>query len=156
MMASTSRTTTYARHSEPAVSLLWHTWPIVDERRWSWMMLALIFAVAVFIWYIGGGWLLSMLAALGLGITLWEFFLPVEYEIASHGIRRRVLGRTRLIPWHAIRAYQIRPTGVVLFQRSDPRHLDLLRSLFIPNPPVAGDLIEALRQQASHATEMTE
>ena len=35
----------------------------------------------------------------------------------------------RLVPWHAIRAYQLRSTGVVFFQRADPTPIDLLQQL---------------------------
>ena len=52
-----------------------------------------------------------------------------------------LLGRTRLVPWHAIRAYQLRPTGIVLYQRSDPGNFDLLRSMFVPYPPDADELL---------------
>lgn len=138
--------------SEQLVSMIWHSWPIVDHRRWSWLVVLGIVGLGIMVGFLGGSALLAFAAACGLAATLWQFFLPVEYEIAAHGLRRRVLNRTRLIPWHAIRAFEIRPTGVVLYQRNDPRRLDLLRSIFVPNPATPEDLLEALRRYASHAT----
>jgi hypothetical protein len=97
---------------------------------------------------------LSLAATGGLAATLWSFLLPVDYEIASQGLRRRVLRRTRLVPWHAVRAYQLRPTGVVLHQRSDPGAVDMLKSMFVPYPSDADELLVAMRQYASHAVEL--
>ena len=96
----------------------------------------------------------GVVAAVALLIALWSLWLPVEYEVASQGLRRRVLNRTRLVPWHAIRAYQLRPTGVLLYQRGDPASLDVLRSMFIPFPSDADELLTMLRHHASHAIEL--
>jgi hypothetical protein len=102
----------------------------------------------------GGGWILAVVAAAGLAVTLWPFLLPVKYEVSSLGVRRRVFNRMRLVPWHAIRAYQLRPTGIVLYQRSDPSAVDLLRSMFVPYPADADELLVAMRHYASHAAEL--
>jgi len=153
-MDSTTRTKTPAAKPEHAATLLWQSWPLADRLRWSWLVVLAIGGVGAAVWYLSGGWLLAIAAAAGLAATLWSFFLPVEYEVASHGLRRRVLGRTRLVPWHAIRAYRLRPAGVVFYQRSDPSNFDLLRSLFVPYPSDADELLCAVRQHASHATEL--
>jgi hypothetical protein len=141
-------------HGERGVALIWHDWPIADNRRWSWLVVPILIALGTTIWFFTGAILLAVAAPIGLASTLWQFFLPVEYEVATHGLRRRVFGRTRLVPWHAIRAYQLRPSGVVLYQRGDPSRLDLLRSMFVPYPPEADELPLALRQHASHAAEL--
>jgi hypothetical protein len=153
-MGSTTRTKTPPVRPEETVTLAWRVWPLADKRRWSWLVLVVIAGVGAGVWYLGGGLLLAIVATCGLAATLWQFFLPVEYEVAPHGLRRRVVGRTRLVPWHAIRAYRLRPAGVVFYQRSDPGNFDLLRSLFIPYPPDADELLCAVRRHASHATEL--
>jgi hypothetical protein len=153
-MASTTRSKTPPVSPEQAATLTWRTWPLANRRRWSWLAVILIAGVGVGVWYLSGGLLLALAAMAGLATTLWQFFLPVEYEIASHGLRRRVLGRTRLVPWHAIRAYRLSPAGIVFYQRSDPGNFDLLRSMFVPYPSDADELLCAVRQHASHATEM--
>jgi hypothetical protein len=104
----------------------------------------------------GGGWLLALAAVVGLAITLRQFLLPVGYEIASIGIRRQSMRRSRLIPWHAVHAYQLRATGVVLYQRSDPSKLDLLRSSFVPYPSDPDELLVAIRPHLSHAVEISQ
>lgn len=154
-MESTKRTKTLPVSSEQAATLTWRTWPLADRRHWSWLAVVLIAGVGAGVWQLGGGFVLAIAATGGLTTTLWQFFLPVEYELAAHGLRRRVLGRTRLVPWHAIRAYRLRPAGAVFYQRSDPGNYDLLRSLFVPYPSDADDLLCAVRQHASHAAELT-
>jgi hypothetical protein len=103
---------------------------------------------------VGGGWLLAVAAVVGLAGTLWQLLLPVRYEADSLGIRRNALGRSRLIPWHAVRAFQLRPTGVVLYQRVEPTTIDLLRSAFIPYPADEDELLCALREHLPHAVEL--
>ena len=56
--------------------------------------------------------------------------------------------------WQAVRAYQLRSTGVVLFQQPDPSAIDLLRSIFIPYPADEDELLCALRDYLSHAVEL--
>jgi hypothetical protein len=104
--------------------------------------------------YLGGGWLLALAAIAGLIVTLRQFVLPIKYETTSLGIRRRTLRRSRLIPWHAVKAYRLRPTGVVLYQRHDATKLDLLRSMFVPYPDEPDELLLAIRSQLSHAVEI--
>jgi hypothetical protein len=154
-MTSTSRSIKQPVRPEQEDLLAWRSWPLVDARRWSWLVLVVLASVVGGVWYLGGGWMLAGVAAAALGVTLWAFWLPVDYEVASLGLRRRVLNRTRLVPWHAIRAYQLRSTGIVIYQRSDPGIVDMLRSMFIPFPPEADELLVAMRQYASHAVELS-
>ena len=95
------------------------------------------------------------LVAVGtLALALWQFLLPVTYEICSLGVRRYALGRMRLVPWTAIRAYQLRSTGVVFFQRTDPTAVDLLSSLFVPYPSDEDEVVVAVRLYLPHAVEL--
>ncbi len=151
---STGRSTSQSVITERAVPVAWRSWPLVDQRRWSWLVMALLVAVGGGVWFLGGGWLLAVVVTLGLATTLWKYFMPIDYELAPLGLRRRVLGRTRVVPWHSIRAYRLRPSGVVLYQRSEAGVIDLLRSMFVPFPPDADDLVSAMRQYASHAAEV--
>jgi hypothetical protein len=140
--------------SESSSTLSWRSWPLVDSRRWSWLVPLAVLGVGAGVSYLGGGWLLALAVVAGLGVTLRHFVLPIDYEITSLGIRRRTMRRSRLVPWHAVRAYQLRPTGVVLYQRHDATKLDLLRSMFVPYPDEPDELLIAIRSQLSHAVEM--
>jgi hypothetical protein len=139
----------------PAVEKLqWRKWPLVDNRRWSWLTIFGIFAVGGIVGYFSGSWLLALFAMAGLTATLWQFFVPVHYELASLGLRRRALGRTTFLAWKAVRAYQTRPTGAVLFTRPDPTAIDLLRSVFVPYPAEEDEALCALRNHLAHAVEL--
>jgi hypothetical protein len=102
----------------------------------------------------GGGWPLAVLAVAGLAITLRQFLFPVHYEVTPLGIRRQLFRRSRLVPWHAVHAYQLRPTGVVTYRRIDPTTFDVLRSLFVPYPSDPDELLVAIRPHLSHAAEI--
>jgi hypothetical protein len=85
---------------------------------------------------------------------VWKYLLPVTYEFCSLGVRRYTLRRMRLVPWTAIRAYQLRPTGIVFFRRSDPTPVDLLSSLFVPYPSDEDEAVVTVRLNLPHATEL--
>ncbi len=153
-MASTTRTTPQPAAEDQAPLLRWRCWPLMDHPRWSWLVAVAILAVGILVWFLGGGWLLAAAAMTGLAATLWQFLLPVDYEISTLGLRRRALRRARLVPWHTVRAYQPRTSGIVLYQRSDPTKLDLLRSVFVPYPADEDELLCAARQHLSHAVEL--
>ncbi len=155
-MPSTVRTTDHVAQ-EQASPLRWRCWPLMDHPRWSWLAVALVIVVVGFVWYFGGGWFLSVAAAIGLAATIWQFWVPIDYEIDPLGVRRYAARRTRLVPWHAVRAYQLRPTGVVLYPHGDPTKLDLLRSMFVPFPPhtdQADQIVSTMREHLAHAKEL--
>jgi len=140
-------------HEEPLL-LRWRSWPLVEHRRWSWLVVLSMAAVSGCIWYAGGGWPLALATFAGMAVTLWQFLLPVDYELTPLGLRRSALRRTRLVPWQSVRAFQARTTGVILYQRADPTGIDLLRSLFVPYPSDEDDLLCALRHYLSHSVEL--
>jgi hypothetical protein len=139
---------------EDTAVIRWRDWPLVDQRRWSWVVPAGVLAMGATVWYVGGGWLGSLAAMAGLVATSWQFFLPVDFELDSLGIRRKALGRVQIVPWRAVRAYQPRPTGVVLYQCHEPTKLDVLRSLFVPYPADEDEMLCAMREHLSHAVEL--
>jgi hypothetical protein len=137
-----------------AGSLRWRTWPLVDQPTWSWVVPLGILSVGSFVYWFAGSWFLAILACAALTAAFWQFLLPVTYEVTSLGLRRQALRRLRLVPWQAIRAYQMRTTGAALFRRADPTALDLPSSLFVPYPPDADELLVALRLYLPHAVEV--
>src|SRR3954465_7708362 len=130
-MESTIRSLTKEVEVEPSppATIRWRSWPLASDWRLSWVFPVGILCVGGMVWWLGGGRLLGLLAAAALALAAWQYLLPVTYEISSLGLRRYVVGRMRLVAWSAIRAYQLRSTGVVFFQRSDPTAIHLLSSL---------------------------
>jgi hypothetical protein len=155
-MGSTVRSLTQQVESESTTSatIRWRSWPLADDWHRSWMLPAGILGVGTVVAWLGGGWLVGLIAVAALSLALWQFLLPVTYEISSLGVRRYALGRMRLVPWTAIRAYQLRSTGVVFFQRSDPTAVDLLSCLFVPYPRDEDEVVVAVRLYLPTATEL--
>jgi len=140
---------------ESAVDKLqWRKWPLVDNRRWSWLTIVGVLAVGGIVSYFSSNWPLALIAMAGLTATLWQFFVPVRYELGSLGLRRSALGRTTFLGWQAVRAYQLRPTGAILFTRPDPTAIDLLQSAFVPYPADEDEALCALRNYLEHAVEL--
>lgn len=121
---------------------------------WSWLVPLGILSIGGSVYWLGGGWFLAALACAALSAAFWQFLLPITYEVTSLGLRRQALRRLRLIPWQAIRAYQLRSTGVACFRRPDPTAMDLPSCLFVPYPSDADELLVALRLYLPHAVEV--
>jgi hypothetical protein len=154
-MGSTVRSAIWPQSPELGFgSLRWRDWPLVDRRKSSWLMPLLIVTVAFGVYWLTDSVILPLAASICLAITLWSFLLPTSYEVTPLGLRRRALGRVRLFPWQAVRAYQLRPTGAVLFRQPDPTPINIPRSLFVPFPPDVDELIVALRLYLPHAVEV--
>lgn len=155
-MGSTVRSisrTVDGEHTAPA-TIRWRSWPLVDNVSWSWLIPVGMLAVGAAVWWLGGGPMVGLIAVAALGISLWQFMLPVTFEITPMGVRRFALRHMRLVPWQAIRAYQLRTTGVLFFQRSDPTTLDLLSGLFVPYPRDEDEVVVAVRLYLPHAVEV--
>jgi hypothetical protein len=152
-MGSTTRRTMQPGQ-EAAATIWWRSWPLAEQPRRSWLAVCGMLSAGGLVYGAGGGWLLASAAAAGLAGTLWQYLLPVSYEIGPLGLRRFALRRSRLFPWHAVRAYRLRPTGIVLYQRDDPTPLDLLRALFVPYPPEEDEMLCAIRERLPHAVEL--
>jgi hypothetical protein len=154
-MSSTSISSRRSQASEPAAApLRWQTWPLVEHPRWSWTVPVGILAAGGGVTYLSGNWLAGLVATAALAISLWQFLLPVSYEISPLGLRRQALGRMRLVPWHAVRSYHPQATGVVLYPVPDPTAVDVLRSLFVPYPADEDEMLCAVREYLGHAMEL--
>ncbi|HEX3601684.1 MAG TPA: hypothetical protein VHU84_16140 [Lacipirellulaceae bacterium] len=97
---------------------------------------------------------MASVAVGALAITLRSFFLPTNFEVTPLGLRRRSLRSIRVIPWQSIRAYKVRATGVIVYQRSDPSPIDLSQSLFVPFPNEFADILLAMKSYLPHAMEI--
>jgi hypothetical protein len=118
------------------------------------VVLAGIMTIAILVTYASGNWWIGLVASAALAAGLWQFLIPTVYEVDSTGFRRSALGRTRLVPWHAVRAYRPCATGIVLYQRPDPTAVDALRSVFLPYPEDEDGLLCAVREHLGHAIEL--
>src|SRR3990172_12551025 len=87
-MGSTSRIMIYEAGQEPASTMRWRSWPLVDRPRWSWLVVFGMLAAGGLVWYLGGGWLLAVAAVGGLAGTLRQFLLPAGFELDTLGVRR--------------------------------------------------------------------
>jgi hypothetical protein len=155
-MGSTVRSLTKPAEAESAAlaTIGWRNWPLADHWRWSWMIPLGILLIGAMVTWLGGGWPLGLVAVAALAVAAWQFLIPVTYEVCSPGLRRYALGRMRLVPWSAIRSYQLRATGVVFYQRPDPAAADILSSMFVPYPKDEDEVVVAVRLYLPHAVEL--
>jgi hypothetical protein len=157
-MGSTIRSTgpPILLHTTTTESIRWRSWPLVDHASWSWTVIAGIALIGGFVVWMGGSWILATLVIAALAVIFWQYLVPVSFELTPLGLRRYALRRVRLVPWQAIRAYQLRTTGVIFFQRPTPTKIDVLSGLFVPYPADEDEMVVAVRMYLPHATELTE
>jgi hypothetical protein len=138
-----------------AGSLRWRSWPLVDRIAWSWLIPLGIAIVGLFVFWKDDNLFVSIAAMAAVAISMWPLWLPTTFEVTSLGLRRKTPRRIRLIPWTAIRSYQLRATGAMLFQQPEPSTFDVMRGLFVPYPEEPDELVVALRLYLPHATELS-
>jgi len=110
----------------------WRSWPLVRSPMRSVAVLLGVMAVGVLVWTTVGSWLLGLLAAVGLLVTLWRFLLPITLELSEHGVDQWVYGHRLRIPWRAIRRYQVCSAGVLLVPHGERTIMAPFRSLYLP------------------------
>ncbi|HEX7448911.1 MAG TPA: hypothetical protein VF306_15260 [Pirellulales bacterium] len=118
-----------ARRAAPP-PLMWRVWPLEEGGPTAWL-LALLLGGAVLL----AGWqtrsaIAALLAGAVAGIAAWRYFLPVYYEVNSHGVFQTVLGRRRRISWRSIGRIELCRDGV-LIAPSDSLS-PALRGIYLP------------------------
>jgi hypothetical protein len=154
MSVASSSIRTAGRELAEMDMLRWRSWPLRDNIHWSWAVVLACALAGGAVTLVSGNWLLGILAMAALAVAGRQFLLPATYEVYSLGFRRHTLGRTRIVPWHAVRAYRPSATGIILFQRPDPTAVDALRSFFLPYPADEDELLCAVREHLGHAVEL--
>lgn len=105
-------------------------WPLRDEPWLAWTLLIVLAGSAV----VAGeqlGVLAGVLAAVALAVAAWRLWLPVTWELNSHGVTETAFGRSIRIPWNAIGAWRDYPGGVLLLPDPDAAPVLALRGRFI-------------------------
>ncbi len=67
-------------------------------------------------------------------LSIWRAFVPVYFEINTHGITHWTFGRRRFIAWDDIRSYRIQPNGILLYSHANPYPLESFRGFYLPVP----------------------
>ena len=110
----------------------WRSWPLMKSPVRSGAVLAGVATVGLLVWAAVGNWLLGLLAAAALAVSLWRFFMPVTFALSEYGVDQWVYGRRLRIPWQAIRRYQVCSAGVLLVPHGERTIMAPFRSLYLP------------------------
>jgi hypothetical protein len=126
--ASDQKTST----EQPPAPIRWLSWPARDNAAVTSLVVVGLLAAAVVICMFSGRLVLAFLVILVLVAALWRFFLPVEFELSEKGVRQRLFGRQRHIPWQVIRRYEVCSAGVLLLPHEDRSVMAAFRGLYLP------------------------
>ena len=124
------RASTSSARAPAVVSV--RSWPMVDEGLGGALPLIVAAIVAIVVGAATqkpvAGWLAYSLLAL----CAWRAWLPTRFVVGPEGVRHLVLGRERLVPWSAVRRYQLDQRGVFFLPLEEPAPIDFTRALFVP------------------------
>lgn len=108
----------------------WH-FPLRDRGLGAWLAMLVPLAAGLLIHWRFEQWWFGVLVALVGYAALWRNWLPIHVSLSAAGIRERCLGIERRIGWTAIRAYEIRPYGLLLFPDDRLTRVAPLRGLYL-------------------------
>ena len=117
---------------DPPSSLSWRSWPLGQNILGGSILLISLSVAGMGVHFVTGQIHLALLAAAVLAIALWRFFLPVAFELNADGVNQWLFGRHKLIPWRAIRRYEVYSSGVLLLPFYDGCVMDAFRGLHLP------------------------
>jgi hypothetical protein len=109
---------------------LWH-WPLRDRRLGAWVAMGVpLIAGLLIAWRFEQWWSGVIVGLIGYAV-IWRNWLPVQVTLSATGIKERCLGFERRINWTAIRSYEIRRHGVLLFPDDKLTRVAPLRGLYL-------------------------
>ena len=112
-MGSTVTSPSSAEQRSQSVPTVRYTvWPLRDEGRWAWFVVAVAVGAVAIVQMVTGAWHLATLTLFALLITLRQFLLPTHYQWDRSGIQWSFLGRVRSVPWTAVAGLEQRGDGL--------------------------------------------
>ena len=95
-------------------------------------MATAVAASGLVIWQVAQRPALAWLGSVALAASLWQFFVPVRYEVTVAGVVRTVLGRRRLHAWKTFASHRVCDGGVMFISRGSTCLMDVPLGLYLP------------------------
>jgi hypothetical protein len=133
-------------------SVQWRSWPLVDDWRRIWPLVALIAAVLITVASSTKNWLAVGLIAAAFAGTTWRIWLPIRYEVNSRGLVQSCCGRVRHVNWSMVRRIEILPRGLRLLKHTDPGPFDAWRALYVPWGDHGGEVLTIVELRLETST----
>ena len=114
--------------------LHYSVWLAVDQTGSFLLLLAFAATIGILAWHITGSILFGLFFLLLLSAMMWNVFLPIQYELNTDGVVRKVFGRKTIIAWEDIKHYRVRRDGILLFSQYERYSLEAFRGHFLPVP----------------------
>ena len=106
-------------------------WPLRSGGWGVWIAMLLPLAAGLLVAWRFEQWWAGVIVGLIGYASIWRTWLPVEVTLEATGIRERCLGWERKISWTAIRSYEVRPHGVMLYPDERLARIAALRGLYL-------------------------
>ena len=111
--------------------LHWREWPLRDHPLRAAAVVAAMLAAGLIIAWTSGQAHLAWFGVAALAIAMWQFFVPVDYDLGPGGVGLSQFGRRRRLAWLSIRGYEVCPQGVLLLPCEAPCLADVPAGVFL-------------------------
>ena len=130
-LAATAPSVAPAPESSLSERISWRSWPLVDDGRRAYALVAIIAGVSlgVGLSFESAPW--GLFSAVMLLVFTGRYFVPTTYTLDAGGVRARFLGRETRRAWSGVRALYKHADGVHLSPFARPSRLDPFRGLFL-------------------------
>ena len=116
---------------EPPEDLQLVSWPPRDDGVAGWIFLSLALLLPIVIGFATGNVLFLLVGLLLVTLAMWRMWIPITYQLGPRGVVETVLGRSRRIPWTAVKQWEVRRNGLLLLLSDDPAPLVRLWGVLI-------------------------
>ena len=106
-------------------------WPLVQDGWRSLMYVFLTVGTGIAVYLGTQHGLTTALAISALIISMWRFWLPVQFRFSHLGIIQTCLGRRHLYQWKTVRRCDALQNGLLILFNTDRSSLALFSSLYI-------------------------
>jgi hypothetical protein len=106
-------------------------WPLRDRGLGAWVALVLPLVAGLLVAWRFEQWWAGVIVGLIGYAAVWRAWLPVQVTLGATGINERCLGWERKINWTAIRTYEVRRHGVLLYPDERLARVAPLRGLYL-------------------------
>lgn len=124
--------------------LTFRHWPLRDRGLGAWLALIVPLAAGLVIaWRFEQWWAGVLVGLVGYAVS-WRTWLPSQITFGSTGITERCLGLERRIGWTAIRSFEIRRHGILLYPDERLTRAAPLRGLYLHWGPHKEEVLDVV------------
>ncbi len=126
-------------------TLEWVSFPMKERPKAAVALVAIILVSAFAASTMMGNFWWGIIGIALLFLSMWSFFLPVEFRMDSVGVRKKSPFGTEVRKWREVRSIVADPNGVLLSPFKEPTRLAKFRGLGVQFSSNREEVLEFIR-----------